>query len=123
MHHWKFGIVILCTAFLPACNAADAPDEPPATDSDLTTSNDLLQAPVIDVSFSYKCKIFGKREDNSYPMNGKEVGHVDFSVETTGTISHAGARISQQNSDAVVVHWWCDAFSGINYTLKVWAKE
>ena len=135
MYHWKFGIILACAAFASSCTLANTSDTTETQESETmntitladTSRVDVMpenaEAPVIDVSFKYECKIWGKRGDNSYPMNGKEVGHIEFSAEPFGRIGHASAQISQQNTEAVVVHWWCDLFSGIKYTLKVWPKQ
>ena len=99
--------------------ATSAGGERPQADAAVTAESTLGECLEIDVQKGYSGGIFGHKGDDHYPMNGKNITHLDFQVNVKG---HAAAHITKQDSTEVVVHYWYDAFSGVSYTLKVWVE-
>ena len=124
-NHHNIGIIALAIIFTPACSAALDPDAAQDFDGEdvARAESTATECLYIDTQREYKSKFFGKKGDDVHPLNGKTVTRVEFKPSTSGTVGQGNATMTRQDSEAVAVHWWLDAFTHLSYTLRVWVKE
>ncbi|AKT42060.1 hypothetical protein [Chondromyces crocatus] len=92
------------------------------TPSEVAESECLL----LDTSKTYSGSAFGSNGDDTYPLDGRPIARVELN-RTIGCgrlfcVGRGNATIARQDSEAVVVHYWHDLGTRLEYHLRVWVQ-